>query len=116
MIHLYGIPSCDTVRKARKWLGEQGLDHSFHDFKDEGVEREALERWVDEVSWEVLFNRRSTTFRKLDDAEKSDLSRTKAIALMMEHPSLIKRPVLTRDDSARVLIGFTRSEWENELC
>ncbi len=114
-IHLYGIPNCDTVRKARKWLDGQSLDYTFHDFKKEGVDKARLERWVDECSWEVLLNRRGTTYRKLDEADKTDLDRAKAIALMIEHPSMIKRPVVETDDGARVLVGFAESEWENTL-
>jgi Spx/MgsR family transcriptional regulator len=116
MIHLYGIPNCDTVKKARKWLDANGLDYAFHDYKKEGADPEKLERWCDEVGWEVLLNRRGTTFRKLPDDKKGDMTREKAIDLMLQHTSLIKRPVLTRDDSQRVLVGLTQSEWENELC
>ena len=115
-IHLYGIPNCDTVRKARKWLDARGLDHVFHDYKKEGVDDADLARWADECGWEVLLNRRGTTFRKLDEADRSDIDRDKALALMAEHSSMIKRPVVTREDSARVLVGFAESEWENALC
>lgn len=114
--HIYGISNCDTVRKARKWLDAEGIDYVFHDYKTHGAQRETLERWADEVSWEVLLNRRGTTFRKLGEDEKADLNRDRAIELMLNHTSLIKRPVLTRDDDARVLVGFTKSEWENMLC
>ena len=114
--HLYGIPNCDTVRKARKWLDANGIDHTFHDFKKEGVDANALARWADRCSWEALLNRRGTTFRKLDEADKSDIDRDKALVLMQAHPSMIKRPVVTIEDSETVLVGFTRSEWENALC
>ena len=116
IIHLYGIPNCDTVRKARKWLDAQGLDYTFHDYKKEGVDREALERWTDRCSWEALLNRRGTTFRQLDEDGKADMDRDKAIRLMCEHPSTLKRPVVTIEDSETVLVGFTQSEWENALC
>ena len=115
-IHLYGIPNCDTVRKARKWLDGRGLDYTFHDYKKEGVDAEALERWADGCGWEVMLNRRGTTFRKLDEAEKADIDRTKALALMEAHPSLIKRPVMEREGDAHILVGFAESEWENALC
>ena len=115
-IHLYGIPNCDTVRKARKWLDGQSLDYTFHDYKKEGVDAENLERWADRCGWETLLNRRGTTFRKLDDAEKADMDRNKAVKLMVEHPSMIKRPVVETDDGERVLVGFAESEWENMLC
>lgn len=116
MIHIYGIPNCDTVKKARKWLDGQGLDYAFHDYKKEGVDAGNLERWADRVGWEVLLNRRGTTFRKLDDADKADIGRDKALGLMAEHPSMIKRPVVETDDGDRVLVGFAESEWENALC
>ena len=113
-IRLYGIPNCDTVRKARKWLEAQGIDYAFHDYKKEGVDPDALERWVDRVSWEVLLNRRGTTFRKLDEGDKAEIDRDKALTLMEAHPSLIKRPVVEKGQ--RVLVGFTQSEWENALA
>lgn len=116
MIHVYGIPNCDTVKKARKWLDGQGLEYSFHDYKKEGVDAANLERWADSVGWEILMNRRGTTFRKLDEAEKADINREKALALMVEHTSMIKRPVAETDDSDRVLVGFAQSEWENAFC
>ncbi len=115
-IHLYGIPNCDTVKKARKWMDAQNLEYTFHDYKKEGVDPENLARWADRCGWEVLLNRRGTTFRKLGEDEKVDIDRDKALALMQEHPSMIKRPVMETDDGARVLVGFTVSEWENVLC
>ncbi len=115
-IHVHGIPNCDSVRKARKWLDAQGLEYDFHDYRKEGVDPAALERWADRCGWEVLLNRRGTTFRKLDDADKEGIDRHKAVTLMREHPSLIKRPVAETDDGDRVLVGFTASEWENMFC
>lgn len=112
-LHIYGIPNCDTVRKARKWLNAEEIEYNFHDFKKEGVNADDLERWADRCSWEVLLNRRGTTFRKLDDADKADVDRDKAIALMREHPSMIKRPIAETDDGTRVLVGFAESEWKN---
>ncbi|MWV26667.1 ArsC family reductase [Aurantiacibacter rhizosphaerae] len=114
-IHLYGIPNCDTVKKARKWMDAQGHEYTFHDYKKEGADAQKLERWADRCGWEILLNRRGTTFRKLDDAQKANMDRAKAIALMREHPSIIKRPVLETDDGDSVLVGFTPSEWENLL-
>ena len=115
-IQFYGIPNCDTVKKARSWLDGEGLDYTFHDYKKEGADRDNLERWADRVGWEVLLNRRGTTFRKLSDEEKADIDREKAIALMLEHPSMIKRPVAETDDGDRVLVGFAQSEWEKAFC
>lgn len=116
MIHLYGIPNCDTVKKARKWCDANGVEYTFHDYKKEGAEREKLERWADAVGWEVLLNRRGTTFRKLADADKADIDRDKAIRLMLDHTSMIKRPVAEHDDGDRILVGFNESEWENAWC
>ncbi len=115
-IHLYGIPNCDTVKKARKWLDASDLDYTFHDYKKEGADREKLERWADRCGWEVLLNRRGTTYRRLPESEKEGIDREQAIALMLEHTSMIKRPVMETDDGDRVLVGFTQSEWENTLC
>ena len=115
-IHLYGIPNCDTVKKARKWLEANGVEYSFHDYKKAGADAAYLARWADAVGWEVLLNRRGTTFRKLDEADKADIDRDKAIALMVEHPSMIKRPVAEHEDGGRILVGFVESEWENAWC
>ncbi|MDY7218103.1 ArsC family reductase [Denitrificimonas sp. JX-1] len=101
---LYGIRSCDTMKKARTWLEEHGKDYTFHDYKKSGIDQARLERWCNEHGWEKLLNRAGTTFRKLDDASKADLNQTKAIELMLEHTSMIKRPVLDLGD--RTLVGF----------
>lgn len=114
--HLYGISNCDTVRKARKWLDTKGIVYTFHDYKKEGVEPSSLERWADACGWQVLLNRRGTTFRKLPEADRADIDRAAALAVMATHTSCIKRPVLETDDGARVLVGFAQSEWENLLC
>lgn len=103
---IYGIKSCDTMRKARAWLSEHGIDVAFHDYKTEGIDAARLERWSREVGWETLLNRAGTTFRKLDDTDKRDLDQKKAIALMVAHPSMIKRPVLEMDGGKRLLVGF----------
>ena len=113
-ITINGIPNCDTVKKARKWLEAQGLDHSFRDFKKDAPSADEIGKWADAAGWEVLLNKRGTTFRKLDDAEKADLSQEKAIALMVQHPSLIKRPVLEHDNG--LLVGFAEPQWKEELC
>lgn len=112
-IHLYGIPNCDTVKKARKWLDANGIDYAFHDYKKEGAEPDRLTAWADEAGWEVLLNKRGTTFRKLSDAEKADIDQAKAIALMTEHPSMIKRPVA--EYAGGILVGFKDEEWKGVL-
>ena len=104
VLTLYGIPNCDTVKKARVWLGEHGIDHVFHDYKKSGVDPVMLALWVDEHGWEAVLNRAGTTFRKLPETDRTELDRDKAITLMLSQPSMIKRPVL--DLGARRLVGF----------
>ncbi len=101
---MYGIPNCDTIKKARTWLATQDVPFVFHDYKKAGVDAAALDRWIDAVGWEPLLNRTGTTFRKLPDADKADLDRVKARALMIANPSTIKRPVLV--DGGRIEVGF----------
>lgn len=103
-VDLYGIPNCDTMKKARAWLDHHGVGYQFHDYKVEGADRAKLEAWAKLVGWETLLNRAGTTFRKLSDEAKQDLDERKAIALMLEQPSLIKRPVLEKDKT--LLVGF----------
>lgn len=112
-IQLYGIPNCDTVKKARKWLDAQSIDYDFHDYKKEGADPARLAAWSDAVGWEVLLNKRGTTFRKLSDEDKEGIDRGKAIRLMVEHPSMIKRPVA--EHAGGVLVGFDEAEWEAAL-
>ena len=101
---IYGIKNCDTMKKARNWLESHGVAHDFHDYKTAGLSRELIERWCDELGWEVLLNRAGTTFRKLPDDEKQNIDRQKAIELMLAQPSMVKRPVL--DLAGRLLVGF----------
>jgi arsenate reductase len=101
---LYGIPNCDTMKKARAWLDHHGIDYQFHDYKAAGADRAKLAAWAKLVGWETLLNRAGTTFRKLTDEARQDLDESKAIALMLELPSLIKRPVLEKGHS--LLVGF----------
>ena len=113
MIHVYGIPNCDTVKKARAWLDARGVDYAFHDYKKEGAESAKLAAWSDAVGWEALLNRRGTTFRGLSEADKADIDRTKALRLMVASPSLIRRPVV--EHAGGVLMGFDAGEWEGAL-
>ena len=113
MIHLYGIPNCDTVKKARAWLGANGIDHAFHDYKKEGADLVRMSAWSDEIGWETLLNRRGTTFRALSNADKANIDRAKALHLMQAHPSLIKRPVV--EHPGGVLVGFDAAEWQRVL-
>jgi arsenate reductase len=109
MIELYGIPGCDTVKKARAWLDGHGIGYVFHDYKKEGADPTKLAAWSDAAGWEALLNRRGTTFRALDAADKADIDRSKAIRLMQAHPSLIKRPVVEYEGG--VLVGFDPGAW-----
>ena len=108
-ITLYGIPNCDTVKKARAWLDAAGVAYAFHDYKKAGVDAATLRGWAGEVGWEVLLNRAGTTFRKLPDADKAELDEAKAIALMAAQPSMVKRPVVT--GAGALLVGFKPEAW-----
>lgn len=109
-ITLYGIPNCDTVKKARAYLDAKGVGYIFHDYKKVGIEGSDLKRWAREVGWETLLNKAGTTFRKLPDADKADVDETKAIDLMLANPTMIKRPVVARPGG--LLVGFKLPEWE----
>lgn len=103
-VTIYGIPNCDTMKKARTWLADQGIEAHFHDYRKAGIDREHLVAWCRELGWEKVLNRAGTTFRGLTPAQKDGLTEARAITLMMELPSLIKRPVL--DIDGRLLLGF----------
>jgi arsenate reductase (glutaredoxin) len=110
---LYGIPNCDTVKKARTWLDAHGIDYAFHDYKKAGADPEKLAEWSKAEGWEKLLNRAGTTFKKLPEADKADLNVTKAIGLMAANPSCIKRPVV--EHPGGLLVGFKPDEWEAAL-
>ena len=113
-ITVYGIKSCDTMKKARTWLDQHGVQYEFHDYKASGIERERLEAWCKKVGWELLLNRSGTTFRKLPDADRANLDERKAIALMVAQPSMIKRPVLEAGGS--LLVGFKPEQYEKAFA
>ena len=108
-IVLYGIPNCDTVKKARAWLDARGAAYAFHDYKKEGADPARLAVWSDAAGWDTLLNRRGTTFRGLSEGDKADIDRAKALRLMVAHPSLIRRPVV--EHAGGVLVGFAAGEW-----
>jgi arsenate reductase len=111
-ITLYGIPNCDTVRKARAWLDDKGVDYAFHDFKKAGVSRAMLEGWTSVVSWDTLVNRRGTTWRDLPEARRDAVvDADSAMVLMMESPSVIKRPVLAAFGGVHV--GFSAEQYSD---
>ncbi len=109
MTTLYGIKNCDTVRKARQWLDAHGIDYTFHDLRSDGVSEADLRRWADAVGWETLLNRRSTTWRQLPASAREGIDAERAIALMREHPTLIKRPVLQTGET--LLVGFKPDDY-----
>lgn len=103
-VTIYGIKTCDTIKKARAWLDAHAVAHVFHDYRVAGIERDRLKRWCDELGWETVLNRAGTTFRALPDPEKSGLTASKAIRLMLAEPTMIKRPIL--DLGHRRIAGF----------
>jgi Spx/MgsR family transcriptional regulator len=109
-ITIYGIKSCDTMKKARSWLDSHGVEYAFHDYKIVGIDPAALARWCSEVGWETLLNRAGTTFRKLPESQKQGLNERKAVSLMVAQPSMIKRPVL--EYGKRLLVGFKPEIYE----
>jgi arsenate reductase (glutaredoxin) len=113
MITLYGIKNCDTVKKAWAWLDGRGIAYAFHDYKTAGIDEARLRAWSAELGWDNLLNRAGTTFRKLPEADKQDLTEDKAVALMLAQPSMIKRPVLDLGD--RRLVGFSDTAWSDAL-
>ncbi len=109
-VTIYGIRNCDTMKKARAWLDAAGVDYAFHDYKTAGIDKARLERWSKAVGWEALLNRAGTTFRKLPDKDKEGLTAAKATKLMIEHPSMIKRPVL--ETGKTLLVGFKPDDYK----
>lgn len=108
---VYGIPNCDTVKRARAWLDEHGRAYAFHDFKKAGVPEARLDDWLARAGWETLVNRKGTTWRKLDDARRAAVvDAATARALMIEQPSVIKRPVVEWDDG-ELTVGFDAERW-----
>ena len=112
-IVLYGIPNCDTVKKARAWLDGRGIAYVFHDYKKAGADPTKLREWVVAKGWETVLNRRGTTFRALSDAEKADLDAAGAVTIMQSHPSTIKRPVV--EHGGGLLVGFDEAAWKDAL-
>lgn len=106
---LYGIPNCDTVKKARKWLEAHNLDYQFHDFRKDGIDEAMIRGWLKTQSWEILLNKRGTTWRQLPDAIKDSVDETSAVRLMVEHPTLIKRPVTVA--GKKTSVGFKDQDY-----
>jgi arsenate reductase len=112
-ITLYGIPNCDTVKKARAWLDAKGIAYKFHDYKKQGADEGKLAQWVELAGWEKVLNRAGTTFRKLPEADLAELDAAKAVRVMAANPSCIKRPVV--EHPGGLLVGFKEAEWADAL-
>lgn len=117
-ITLYGIPNCDTVKKARTWLDQAHVAYTFHDFKKAGLSAATVELWMQQVSWEILVNRKGTTWRKLDESVRNDVvDAASASALMLAHTSVIKRPVLvlaeSSQKSSQIVVGFDAAQYQS---
>ena len=113
IVAIYGIKNCDTMKKARAWLNDHAIAHEFHDYKIAGIDRAMLAGWAREVGWETLLNRTGTTFRSLPEKQKQGINEARAIALMLDQPSMIKRPVL--DLGGRLLVGFKPEVYREAL-
>ena len=114
MTTLYGIKNCDTVKKAHKWLTEHGIEYTFHDFRQDGLDPAKLHMWSETVGWETLLNRRGTTWRQLNKAERDHLDEDRALVLMHDLPTLIKRPVL--EHGGKIEIGFSTDRYSEIFC
>jgi len=109
MIKIYGIPNCDTMKKARRWLQANGIEYDFHDYKKLGVPEKNLKNWVKQTGWETVLNKRGTTWRKLDEDHKDNIDEAAAIQVMLNNPGIIKRPIL--ESGKLLLIGFDEDQY-----
>lgn len=110
---IYGIKNCDSVKKAKRWLDAHNVVYHFHDFREAGLDESTIRQWLESVDWEDLVNKRGTTWRNLEDKQKTDLSEASAIELMLENPTLIKRPVAV--SNATTLVGFNEQQYQQLL-
>ena len=108
-VTIHGIKNCDTIKKARRWLQDNNIGYHFHDFRSDGVDETMLGRWLRQVDWPVLLNTRGTSWRKLPEEQRAGINKTKAIALMLDNPAIIKRPVLTVKH--KVQVGFKAEDY-----
>lgn len=113
MVTVYGIPNCDSMKKARKWLDANNIEYIFHDYKKSGVPEKNLKQWVKKAGWETVLNRRGTTWRKLDEKTKSNIDEHSSIEVMLGNPSCIKRPVL--ESEKQLLVGFSSEDYQTLL-
>jgi len=113
MITLYGIPNCDKIRRARKWLSDHNIDYRFHDFRKDGLNEKQLKQWIKQMGWETLLNKRGMTWRKLDDETKNNIDEKSAMKIMLDNPAIIKRPVL---EAGKILeVGFDEDRYRELL-
>ncbi len=113
MVELYGIRNCDTMKKARAWLDGHGIAYHFHDYQRDGLDAARLRGWVDELGWEALVNRRGTTWRKLPEAVREQMDSAAAIRVMLEQPSIIRRPLLDTGEVRHP--GFSEADYQRLL-
>ncbi|WP_218309465.1 ArsC family reductase [Alteromonas antoniana] len=111
MTTMYGIPNCDTIKKAKKWLEANDIAFQFHDYRKDGVDADWLEQAAEALGWENLLNKRGTTYRQLSEEQKAGMDQTKALALLREYPAMIKRPVLEHNSSLH--LGFKPGQYED---
>lgn len=110
MTTLYGIKNCDTIKKAKKWLSDNNIEFTFHDYRSDGLESDWLTKTEQSLGWEILLNKRGTTFRQLSDEQKQSINRESALALMLEQPAMIKRPVLIHNKA--YYVGFKAAQYQ----
>ena len=111
MTTLYGIRNCDTIKKARRWLEDNGIEYHFHDVRSDGISRADLQHWMKTLDWEKLLNRRGTTWRKLPESARNSIDKASATRIMLDNPAIIKRPVL--EHSNRLYLGFTPESYQS---
>lgn len=111
MIKLFGIPNCDTIKKTKKWLEQNNIDYTFHDYRKDGISTEMVSDFCQQLDWQQVLNKRGTTYRQLDDATKESLSAESVIALLVEHPAMIKRPILQKDNE--LYLGFKAEQYQS---
>lgn len=111
---LYGIPNCDTIKKAKKWLTDHDITFTFHDYRKDGISAGFLKQAEAELGWETMLNKRGTTYRQLEEAEKASIDKDKALALLELHPAMVKRPILSHD--GQFYIGFKPAQYEEIFC
>ena len=113
MVTLFGISNCDTMKKARRWLDNNNIEYTFHNYRKDGLDRDWLTARVQELGWEQVVNRRGTTWRKLPEETRNSMDAASAIEILLEQPGMIKRPLL--DTGGHYLLGFSEDVWEKEL-